>query len=216
MSTLHRRFPSMLAHALAVMTMLATLPAMADLLPPAARDAAERLLKNKNAFDNVDSFCAGKKPGAACTMPGNPFGGGGDGICKNELNRSSNLIDLTCQHKELVFVFDPQLPEGGFVLEPMLCGNGLDLGSQFTCKPTLPPPPDRFCKEKKVGDACQAEVSVDGKRQFYPGICQKVSEKAGYYFQGRRTASREVIRCEPPEKVEHPVQRVNPLKKLLQ
>ncbi len=191
-------------------------PVQADLLPPQALDAAQRLLKNPAAFDNVDSFCDGKKPGAACTLPGNTFAGGGAGLCKNELNRSTFLIDMTCQRLASVFVVEPELPEGGFVVEPMLCNNGLDFGPQFTCTPLTPAPTDRFCKDKKLAQACTVELSNDGKKEKFAGICRQVTEKAGFYFQGRRTANREVIRCQPPQTVQHTLRRVGTLQKLTQ
>ncbi len=191
-------------------------PARADVLPPQAADAKQRLLNNPAAYDNVDNFCDGKKPGAACTLPGNTFAGGGAGVCKNEVNRTTWLIDLTCQRKASVLVHEPQLPAGGFVVEPMLCNNGLDFGEQFTCSPTTPPPPDRFCKGKKVAEACTVELANDGKKEKYPGICRQITEKASFYFQGYRTPSRDVIRCEPPQTLQRTLRRVGPLQKLTQ
>lgn len=172
--------------------------AAADVLPPRAAEAAERLLKNPNAFDRTDQFCAGKRRGDACAIPASPLAGGGAGSCRNELNRSSFTIDLSCERSGS-YVLDRGLPEGGFVADRSLCGDPaahVPAGAPYACKPLQPMPADRFCAGKPVGAACSAEISHDGVRETHQGTCRTIEEQRGFYFQGRRVATREVVRCE--------------------
>lgn len=174
------------------------MPAAADVLPPQAAGAVERLLRNPNAFDRTDQFCAGKRRGDACTITASPLAGGGAGVCKNELNRTSFTIDLSCERSGS-YVLDRGLPEGGFVGDASLCANPaatVPSGAPYSCKPLQPMPVDRFCAGKPVGSACSAEISRDGVRETHPGVCRTVEEQRGFYFQGRRVATREVVRCE--------------------
>lgn len=181
------------------------LPAYADVLPPQALDAATRLKDNPNAYDRVDNFCNGKKKGDACMLPGNLFEGGGEGTCVNEINRSTYVLEMSCQRPGSVYL-DRKLPEEGFVHDEGLCrqqaqeqaaAGGASVPSRWNCKPLDPMPADRFCQGKAVGNACSVELRYQGKFSQADGTCQQVTEKQGFYYQGRRLMTRDVIRCEP-------------------
>jgi hypothetical protein len=88
--------PSLRLRAALVLAAAFHLPAQADLLPPQAVEAAKRLADNPCAFDRTYEYCKGKKVADACTLPGNLFAGGGEGVCKNQLTRWASTIDLNC------------------------------------------------------------------------------------------------------------------------
>lgn len=209
---------------LLISTALLCLPAAADLLPPQAHEAAMRLRANPDAFDRIDNFCSDKKRGDACTIPGSVLAGGGEGVCKNELNRSTFTIDLSCEREGRVAI-DRKLPEGGFVHDDSLCrqqakeaasGNVPPGESRWNCAPLDPMPADRFCQGKAAGNACAVELRYQGTTQTHEGVCKQVREFSGFYYQGRRTATREVIRCEPETAVTRTFSPVSWWKKLLQ
>lgn len=176
----------------------------ADVLPPQAAEAARRLRENPQSFDRVDNFCQGRKPGAACTIDGSHFAGGGEGRCESAINRSSNTIDLSCQRTANVFI-DDGLPDGGFVADSSLCSSPEDVQAAargqrpWNCTPLPATPADRFCRGKPKGAACTVTLSYDGRVEQHPGVCNAVTERQGFYYMGRRTMTREVIRCEPPQ-----------------
>ena len=173
--------------------------ASADLISPQIQAARDRLRENPNTYDRVDNFCTGKKPGEACLITGSVFSGGGSGSCNNVINENGAIIDLTCVRTDEVSI-DRKLPEDGFVNDPELCKRGADResGQQWNCKPMVPTPSDRFCKGKKLGGPCVVELVYQGRNEQGEGICQKIVETESFYFEGHRTATRQVIRCEPP------------------
>lgn len=186
--------------------------AVADLVPPGRAKAQERLEKS-SSWERVDQFCSGKTPDAACEIPGNAFEGGGSGRCVRAL--SDNSVDLVCRLAGDMKV-DRRLPEGRYLADETLCSAVASgrLGAQvldnqkLTCsKPALAA--DRFCDGKKSEDACDAVVILDGAARTYPGICRGETESTGFYYQGRRSASRDVLLCRPakraPEAVMMPV-----------
>jgi hypothetical protein len=178
-----------------------SLPVYADLLPPQAADAITRLQHNPDAFDRVDNFCKGKKKGDACTLPGNLFEGGGEGRCINEINRTTFTLDMSCQRPATVFI-QRQIPEEGYVHDAQLCRQqeaavARGEAPRWNCAPHPVKLADQFCRDKSVGDVCRVELRYDGQRHSFDGACQHVTETAGFYYQGRRQKTREVIRCEP-------------------
>jgi hypothetical protein len=181
---------------------------VADVLPPQAMRAAERLRENADAFDRSDNFCTGKRPREACTMVGSPLAGGGEGVCRNLVNTSTGTIDLTCQRLEQVDVYR-DLPSGGFVGSGAMCGPEHAAAAArgdrpWVCKPVVPMPADRFCRSKPVGAACTVEYRYGSQQGQQPGTCQVVTETQGIYFYGRTELSRDVVRCEAADK---PVER---------
>lgn len=196
-----RRVPALL---LAAVMLGACLPAGADLIPPEAAPAALRLHKNPKAFDRVDNFCKRKRVGDACSIPGGAFAGGGEGMCRNDLNRTTLTIDLSCVREGQVTI-DRKLPAGGFVNDSELCSDaarsaaGDDPSShpEWNCTPTVPTAADQFCTGKAIGSACTVELTYQGRREQHQGVCSQVFETEHFYYQGRRTATRQVIRCDP-------------------
>jgi len=176
------------------------LPGRADVVPPEQAAAKIRLYDNPNAYDRVDNFCKGKKNGATCSISGSTFSGGGEGICTSAVDRENASIDLSCIRKGEVDI-DRKLPEGGFVNDSYLCQMGEDkqTGQKWNCKPASPTPADRFCQHQPVGGRCTVELTYQGKLERHEGICRQMTETKNFYYMGRRTATREVIRCEPPE-----------------
>lgn len=183
---------------LLALSVLAWTRATGDVLPPRAAEAAERLRRNPDAFDRTDQFCKGRRRGDACEIAASPLAGGGAGTCRSAIDRAGSTIDLSCERAD-GYVLDRGLPEGGFVGDASLCANPaatVPSGAPYSCKPLQPMPVDRFCAGKPVGSACSAEISRDGVRETHPGVCRTVEEQRGFYFQGRRVATREVVRCE--------------------
>lgn len=193
------------------MLTICCLSASADMISPEVQRAQERLQANPNVYDRVDDYCKDKKPGAVCSIPGNTFAGGGEGICKNAFNPWKSTIDLSCVRKGEVWI-DRKLPEGGFVNDSNLCARekdedcgfgkkipgGPECPSRWNCKPMNPTPADQFCKNKNVGSSCTVELIYQGKTERHDGICSMIVETERFYYQGHREATRNVIRCEPP------------------
>lgn len=188
------------------------LPVRADLIPPEVGEAQDRLRANPMAYDRVDEFCDGKKPGAGCTITGTTFSGGGEGVCTNFVNRHQApiAIDMSCVRNGEVRI-ERKLPEGGFVNNSDLCKRsenecrlrkkvpgGPGCPSRWNCKPMVPTPADQFCKGKAIGSSCTVELTYQGNNELHAGICREIVETEGFYYQGHRTATRQVISCEPP------------------
>lgn len=193
----------------------ASAPALADLLPPQVSAARERLQANPDTYDRVDGFCKGKKRHAACVIAGTTFAGGGGGTCESNFNSQSSTIDRSCVRTDEVSI-ERQLPDDGFVVDSDLCqDNGKGSDRQWNCVATIPPPPDRFCKGKDVGQGCTVELNYQGKTERHAGVCKSVVETDDFYYQGHRTATREVIRCEPPSVTPHIYSKVSWRQKLL-
>jgi hypothetical protein len=181
--------------------------ARADVLPPQAAEAQQRLRENPNAFDRVDAFCAGRKVGAACTMPGDALAGGGTGVCRNGLDATRRQIDLRCERRAAVTI-ERGLPAGGFTLPAAICADpeGAEAARRqgYGCTPPAQPPQDRFCAGRAVGAACMAELTVDGKPVRNAGVCSRVTESAPrFYFRGWQVAQREVVQCMSAKPVAH-------------
>lgn len=189
---------------LALTTAAVGLPALADVLPPEAANAMKRLLDNPRAFDRTDEYCKDKTVGEACVLPGNTFAGGGEGVCKNEFNRAEAVIDLSCVRERAVI--DRKLPEGGFVNDEYLCRevvqaqrDGVPMPSEWNCTPLKTPPRDQFCAGKDPGAACTVALLYQGVREQFPGVCKEETQTQGFYYQGHRKATRQVVQCQPRE-----------------
>lgn len=175
--------------------------AWADVISMEAFSAQERHSKNPNIYDRADSFCKGKKPKSACTIPGAISSGGGNGVCTNGLeNRHSVSIDMVCITTGELFI-DRKLPDGGYVADSTFCKDGVNKEGfpRVDCKPLNPTPKDRFCKEKNIGNPCNIEFTYNNKQLTEAGVCKVVVETvAPYYYQGYHKDSRTVIQCEAP------------------
>lgn len=188
--------------------------ATADALPPEIATAAARLHDNPKAFDRIDTFCNGKRVGDACSIPGDTFAGGGEGVCSNAINRQTSTIDLSCVRTGRVSI-DRKLPDGGFVHDRILCSGNGQTGNAATsdtprwnCKPLVPTPADQFCKGKTVGAACTVKLvyeseALGDKHEQYEGVCKHIVQTESVYFRGRHTATREVVQCEPVNETTH-------------
>ncbi len=181
----------------------------ADVISPRVQAARERLAANPNLFDRFDTFCAGKRNGSACVIPGTTFSGGGKGVCTTDLDGEDSGIDLTCVRTGLVAI-DRKLPAGGFVHDEYMCGlkarattdkDLLKESRHWNCTPLKLPPTDIFCKDKTVGNRCTVELDYQGNKESHDGVCKVVTETNRFYYHGHRTSTRDVIQCEP----EHPV-----------
>lgn len=214
---------SKLSHCLVFLLMAIPHFALADLISPEMAQARDRLKANPNLFDRYDRYCADKRPGDACTIPGNTLAGGGNGKCNNEINARLSTIDLTCERAGIVKI-DRKLPAGGFVNDESLCRAKAKAATevekketeQWNCAPLQPVPADRFCVGKAVGSSCTVELVYWGNTEHNEGICKTMTEVEGFYYQGRRVAKREVIRCEPDQIAPHEYTPVNWWQKLKQ
>lgn len=174
------------------------LPAHAEIPPDALKQARARLVADPTLYDRVDNFCRGRQVREACSLPGSVFGGGGDGTCKRMFNHDHNTgittIDLSCQRDAKVEI-DRQLPTGGFAYDPARCKM---MHSLTACRPLDPMASDQFCREKRPGQSCTAELTHEGKPEQHKGVCVQTVEYQGY---GIRRASRDVILCRPEDAV---------------
>ena len=178
----------------------------ADLVSPQVQSAWKRYEQNPKAFDQADQYCVAKKPGAACVIPGSAFEGGGAGICERAVSQGSQYISLNCNRGERIQI-DRQIPDGPFRVDSSLCPDA-ERNPAHTCsEPALLS--DRFCAGGKAGQACMAELSIDGKTSSHAGVCRISVETTRFYFRGRHEGQRPVLACEPasraPERVYTPV-----------
>ncbi|MCO5401593.1 hypothetical protein [Ralstonia soli] len=184
--------------------------AIADVIPPplSEKEIYKRQKDNPKTFDRTDAFCSGKFAGAACTIPGTAFSGGGEGQCRTSVAPSETTIDLECVRQDDVFI-DRQYPEGGFVADRELCKSGqADNGvppasSKWGCTPLVPAAADKFCRNKAIGAACTVELTYRGQRGLYEGVCKQLSQTNYFYFRGSRAARRDVVQCEPVNETAH-------------
>lgn len=196
---------------------------LADVLPPDAYELHVRARENPAAYDRADAWCAGKSIGSACEVPGNAFEGGGKGLCRQIINRPSRSLDAVCKVTAQVAI-DRKLPDSGFMVDSRLCELAQRDPSvaeslkreQAGCTP-IPPVADQFCDRKKVGDACQVELNVDGIRASFAGKCSTESQESRFYHYGYNIKRRDVILCQPAKPASHEMQASSPpgwLKKL--
>lgn len=204
--------------AIALLTI--SLSVRADVLPPHIAELGIRMREHPNLIDRIERQCADKRPGDACVAPGTPFSGGGSGSCKRTLNQSERTIDLVCQVEQQTFI-DRKLPDNevGFVHDADLCSrpDRVPAGLQLQCSPLASIPVDAFCTGKPENSPCTADVHVEGLGvQRYPGTCTRVTQRKGFYFQGRRQMTRDVILCQAPPLPEPQFDTVSWFKKLFQ
>lgn len=185
-----------------------SLAAIADVIPPtpAQIEIYKRHNDNPKAFDRTDTFCSGKFAGDACTIAGSPLVGGGEGLCRTSVNSLEHTIDLDCVRQGDISI-DRQYPEGGFIADRELCqssqaNNGVPpTPSEWGCTPLIPAATDQFCRNKVAGAACTVELTYQGKRGQYDGVCKQTWQQKYFYFRGHRTASRAVVQCEPASEI---------------
>ncbi len=147
-------------------------------------------------YDRADQFCARKSVGSPCSVPGNPFEGGGTGTCQTRLNDKQQTIDSLCTFGERREV-RRNMPDRDYRGAEVICDkarrdpNAQDVveflvQNKITCGPT-PTIPDQFCDGKAVGEACVAEMLVNGSISTYPGRCGEKDERVEFYSYGYRT-----------------------------
>lgn len=148
----------------------------ADAISPDLWDIYHRAKLDPKTYERADQFCAGKRIGDACEMPGNRFDGGGKGDCAQEVNPDEKTIDAYCKQAVKAHVVR-ELPPGGYGVAPAICdmaknhaGFAEDLRSaNATCE--IPPPiSDRFCSGKALGALCVVEIF--GGQETYSGRCR--------------------------------------------
>lgn len=190
---------------LAVCTLLlaaATGSALADVLPLEAMHAEQRFREHPRAYDRADQWCAGKRLGAACALPGSAFAGGGAGTCERRIAHPGYTIDLVCHRDEEPHV-DHALPDGPWQGDAQLCAHPDNSEYQQALRNEnaicTPPAPvsDRFCRDKAVGDACTVELTLAGARRQEQGVCGATVATQRYYFQGHREVTRPIVLCTP-------------------
>lgn len=179
------------------------LVAHADVISP-EEEALQDRLRRSEAVDRVDQYCADKRPGDACVLPGNAFEGGGPGKCRREANPSLRRIELSCRLVQSLQV-DRGLPASAeFVASPEFCRMRDDeqvasllARSHITCDAPATLPADRFCRDHKAGDACRVEAVVAGKAEVFAGRCSVTAENTRFYQYGPNSAQREYLACQP-------------------
>lgn len=205
-----------------VLLSLFTLHAWSDVppLPPqGVLEAQSRMNEHPEVFDKVDTFCDGKKVGAACSMPGNHFSGGGQGKCSRAVNQTDFLIELTCVRDGTLSI-DRKEPESGYVDSPDICPDNANVSKSDNqkpaCVPRVPNLADRFCLKLHVKDVCAVEFEFLGVVETAQGICQTVTEHSSYYHYGRHYTERDVLQCQPLAPVVHTYRRVSAFEKFFQ
>lgn len=196
--------------ALVVTVCLLSGGALGDITPPQVSDAYQRLQAHPGTFDRTDQFCTDRLPGNACSIAGTVFEGGGTGICKQDIDRATGNIDLTCALSQNVeFVRD--LPEHPYRADAYTCSAGpryegsyeafkLAVG-HWVCN-ELPFVSDRSCGARKAGDRCSVLVVVgSAEPKVYDGVCREALDRQNTYYHGRRWLERTVFSCQPERPV---------------
>lgn len=218
-------FSRLLLVSLTSLGSFATLPALADVLPPMAFETRERARNDPNTYDQADTYCKGKQIGTACTMPGTVFDGGGAGICTQMVSDNYRTIDAVCKPQE-TFSINRAIPDSLFVIEGYSCTDAAQKSpladvlkrEQITCTPQ-PLVADSFCRDLKEGDACTAQVTTRQGQQQFAGRCQTVEEYKRFYYQGRNAAVRKTLQCNSASPVQHALEKSSPpnwLQRLMQ
>jgi hypothetical protein len=188
-------FCRLLVLTLAVVTSEA---ALADVLIPKKPSLAERMANNPNAIEQVDNWCEGRAAGASCSIPGNPFEGGGQGTCVRQANQRNNTIDLRCI-LSVATTIDRRFPDGPYQAEIELCAPHSSTHRLETLRRTgwlCEPPPavaDRFCAGLASGADCRAEIMVGDRPQEFIGVCQPATQEIRQNYR----ATRPVLQCNP-------------------
>ena len=185
--------------------------ARADVMPPEAEAAGERMQKDPKALDRADSYCADKAIGAACLIPGNVFEGGGAGKCERRIDHEAFTIDLRCNLPAWPEI-ERGLPSGPYQIDESACRSlAADPQQKETLKgqgmvcDAVPTVADRFCAGRSAGAACNAEMRVAEQRESHAGVCHEVKEGMLLYYEGRREATRSVLQCDPAKSTPEPV-----------
>ncbi len=154
--------------------------AMADLLPTYKTLLEERVRRNPDRYDHADAFCRGKNLNDPCVIAGTALEGGGDGKCRRRLDGWRNRFIAECELLSLPQI-DRKLPESTYELSTRVCEDfkpkpGEPLkdeisGKSLSCE-TVPMVSDRFCVDRKPGDACTAQLIVNGNVVENAGVCQ--------------------------------------------
>lgn len=195
----------------------------ADVISP-EEEALQDRLRQSTVVDRVDQYCADKRPGDACTLPGNAFEGGGPGRCRREANPALRRIELSCRLRQTPEI-DRQLPASAeFVASPQFCRMRDDeqvaallARSPISCDAPATLPADRFCRDLKAGDACSVEAVVAGKQEVFAGRCAVTEEARSFYQYGHNEARRQYLSCQPATPApEHRYQRRGFVRNLLQ
>jgi hypothetical protein len=87
------------------------------------QEAQQRFSQNPTAVDVTDTWCEKHEIGAACTIPGNAFEGGGSGVCIRGITDDDHYsIILTCVRSPEP-VIDRGVPEGEWQVDPYRCAH---------------------------------------------------------------------------------------------
>lgn len=185
--------------------------AWADLLPAVHYELKDRMRNNPQTYDRADQFCAKRRVGSPCVIPGNPFEGGGEGECQTSPNNQTRTIDSLCVRKERVEI-SREIPREGYKGSDAYCERDRKEAAAHAASPyaQFPRPvlygcgptstvPDRFCNGKVPGDACTAEVKVDDTVSSFAGRCMERHEEA--IVISREVMTRTVLLCLPEKPV---------------
>lgn len=172
----------------------------ADLIPPPSRMLKERLHQDAGFYDQADQFCLGKALGERCIVTGGPLAGGGEGVCRRRLDKYEQSAMAECVVNDRPIV-DRQVPASPYQLSQMACqmASGSreyrERMAQYPagCEP-VPVVADRFCRGRRVGDACVALVRVGNAEVDNPGHCRIHTERR--QLSEYESLSRDILTCD--------------------
>lgn len=203
--------------------------AVADLLPTYQDLLEQRVRNDPRHYDHADQFCRRKNLGDDCKISGSALEGGGDGKCNLDLDGWGNRLIAKCELVSLPQI-DRQLPDSPYELSSWLCKElkpkpgeqlkELITGKFLSCEP-VPTVSDRFCVDRKPGDACTAQLTVNGKVVENPGVCQSQNDRLRLdesrisleripYVYLREQITRPSVLCVAKNRVEHAIRPSRP------
>jgi len=163
--------------------------AEADLLPTYQDLLESRVRNDPLYYDHVDQFCRGKNLGDRCKITGSALEGGGDGVCKRNIDGWGKRVIAQCE-REFTPEVSRKTPESAYQLNEFVClmmkatpadsFKDAKTGKQLSCG-SVPMVSDQFCHELKAGDLCTAEVIVNGTRFDNSGVCVLQTQKVVSY-----------------------------------
>lgn len=180
--------------------------ALADTLPYSVFQARERMEQEPEYYERADQFCAEKRVGSPCVIPGNPFEGGGNGTCRTSPS-SSGAIESRCTLTYRPTVLD-SLPDGSYRAPELMCENGklkktyesTNSDGIISCN-TVNITSDKYCNGKSANDSCVANVNYGTSTAAYQGICREKEDIRRIYSYGYITLKRTILTCSPENPV---------------
>jgi hypothetical protein len=170
-------------------------------------------------YDVADPYCAGKSIGKPCRRSGSPFEGGGAGICRTshsiiyDKDGRRAEIRATCVVEKRYRLDSGVSPsEYRWKLPKEICAAdpSAKIENAGCAEGAVS---DKFCRDKKAGEACLVELTAEGETQpeAFPGICRQEPVNGVVNANGRLIpTTADYLACRTPNLEEPALQKSSP------